>query len=182
MGLFNTDIKKYKKYSGKSTLILLLTQQGLWALFNYRFAHSVYKSTLPKIFKIPVLLLCVFWQKWVEIIAGITIPYTAIIGHSFYIGHYGGIIINANAKIGANCNVSQGVTIGVSGKESNRGVPTIGDNVYMGANATVAGKIIIGNNVVIGANSLVNRDVPDNSTVVGVPASVVSNANSNAYI
>ncbi|MFT7073691.1 serine O-acetyltransferase [Patiriisocius sp. Uisw_017] len=182
MRLFNSDLNKYKKYSGKPSLVLLLTQQGLWALFVYRSGHRIYKSKLPKLFKKPLLILWVLWQKLIEISAGISIPYTAIIGHSFYIGHFGGIIVNANAVIGDNCNISQGVTIGVSGKGAQRGVPILGNNIYIGAGAIVAGKINIGDGAVIGANSLVIRDVASGTTVVGVPAKMVSESNSNEYI
>ena len=81
-----------------------------------------------------------------------------------------------------NCNISQGVTIGVSGLGEKRGVPIIGNNVYIAANAVCAGKIVIEDNVLIGACSLVNKDVAKNSTVVGVPAIVVSDKGSKGYI
>ncbi|MFC7356880.1 serine O-acetyltransferase [Jejudonia soesokkakensis] len=182
MGKFATDIAKYKKYSGKNSLVLLLTQQGLWALFVYRTGNAIYRSAIPSFVKSFVLLFWVLWQKWIEIVTGISIPYSASIGHSFYIGHFGGIIINANAKIGTNCNISQGVTIGVSGRGKKRGVPVIGNNVYMGARATIAGNITVGDDVVIGANSLVVKDVVNGITVVGVPATQVSTHDSSAYI
>ncbi|MDP5101339.1 MAG: serine acetyltransferase, partial [Nonlabens sp.] len=83
---------------------------------------------------------------------------------------------------GSHCNISQGVTIGVSGRGEHRGVPVIGNNVYIGANATIAGKIIVGNRAVIGANSLVINDVAEGTTVVGVPALKVSDNDSASYI
>jgi serine O-acetyltransferase len=128
------------------------------------------------------LFLTFLWQKGIEITTGISIPASVKIGHSFYIGHFGGIIINANAVIGNNCNISQGITIGVSGVESRRGVPVIGDHVYIGANAIVAGKITIGNNVLIGACSLVNADVVAQSVMLGVPAVFISDKGSEGYI
>ena len=179
---FKTDLKKYKTYSGKNALVLCLTQQGLWALFVYRISHAIYSSKTPKLIKRLLLLFSVIAQKFIEIITGISIPYSAQIGKSFYIGHFGGIIINANAIIGDNCNISQGVTIGVSGVLENRGVPTIGDHVYIGANAVVAGNIRVGNNSVIGANSLVNKNVEPHTTVLGVPAIVISKNSSDLYI
>lgn len=182
MSRFSSDIKKYKQYSGKSSLILLLTQQGLWALLVYRISNSIYRSKLPSLFKKTLLFFGVLHQKWIEIIVGISLPYSATIGNSFYIGHFGQIIINANSVIGDNCNISQGVTIGVSGRGDKRGVPTIGNNVYMGANATIVGNITIGDNVVIGSNSLVVRDVPSGTTVLGVPAEVISKNDSSDYI
>ena len=122
------------------------------------------------------------WQKWIEITTGISIPYSVNIGESFYIGHFGNIIINSNAIIGDNCNISQGVTIGINGKGDNRGVPIIGDNVYIGANAVLAGKIKVGDNVVVGANSFLTHNVEDNTTVLGVPAKKVSDSSSSGYI
>lgn len=179
---FKSDLIKYKKYSKNSTIVLLLTQQGLWALFVYRFFNFIYNSKLPSFLKKIILLFGVFFQKIIEILTGISIPYSASIGKSFYIGHFGGIVINSKAIIGNNCNISQGVTIGVSGRGDNRGVPIIGNNVYIGVNAVVAGKVIIADNVVIGANSLVVRSVPRNSTVAGVPAVKISDNDSKGYI
>ena len=151
--LFFSDLKKYKEYSGKSSFQLILTQQGLWAIAVYRVNSSVYSSNLPLIVKKTILVPGVFFQKVIEIVTGISIPYSAQIGKEFYIGHFGGIIINSKAVIGNNCNISQGVTIGVSGKGERRGTPKIGNNVFIGANSVIAGKISIGDNSVIAANS-----------------------------
>ena len=179
---FSEDLEKYKKYSGRSALVLILTQQGLWAICCYRFFNKIYRSKLPKPIKAVLLLWGVFSQKYIEIVTGIQLPYSATIGRKFYIGHFGGIIINAKAVVGDNCNISQGVTIGVSGRGDQRGVPVIGDNVYVGANATIAGNITVGDNAVVGANSLVVKDVDGSTTVVGVPATVVSSNDSKGYI
>jgi serine O-acetyltransferase len=179
---FSKDIKRYTDYSGKPAIIMLLTQQGLWALLQYRFFNWIYTSSLPKILKWPILGIGVLKLKGIEVLTGITIPYSASIGEGFYIGHHSGIIINAGAIIGKNCNISQGVTIGVSGRGDKRGIPVIGDHVYIGANATVVGKINIGDKAVIGANSLVVKDVAAGTTVVGVPAVKVSNNGSADYI
>lgn len=180
--VFSEDLMKYKKYSGKSSPYLLLTQQGLWAILVYRFNSAVYQSSLPGVIKTFLLLAGTFFQKGIEMICGISLPYTARIGTSFYIGHFGGIIINSKAIIGNNCNISQGVTIGISGRGDKRGVPTIGNNVYIGANAVIAGSIEIGDNVLIGANSLVTESVMANSTVVGVPAKKINDLGSHGYI
>ncbi|HEX9601920.1 MAG TPA: serine acetyltransferase [Mariniflexile sp.] len=183
MARFRQDIEKYKKYSGnKSGVILLLTTQGLWALWVYRFFNAIYRRRMPTIIKKPLLILGVMCQKWIELVAGIHLPYSASIGMSCYIGHFGGIIINSNAVIGDNCNISQGVTIGVSGRDIKRGVPVIGNHVYMGAHAVIVGKITVGDNCVIAANSLVVKSVDANTTVMGVPAIVVNNNTSKDYI
>ena len=69
MSLFSTDIKKYKNYSGKSSLVLVLTTQGLWAICVYRISNHIYKSELPKIIKKPLLLISIIFQKWIEIVS-----------------------------------------------------------------------------------------------------------------
>lgn len=183
MGIFQLiilDYKKYKKYGGNCVSILFFTQ-GFWAVFQYRIANFVYRLKIPVLKQLGQFF-CLVWQKVIEMLTGISIPSSATIGHSFYIGHFGGIIINANAVIGNNCNISQGVTIGVSGLNENRGVPKIGDNVYLGANCVVAGDICIGNNVMVSACSLVTRDVEPNNVVMGVPAVKIASKGSNGYI
>lgn len=99
----------------------------------------------------------------------IQIPYKTKIGEGFYIGHSGRVIINHNVNIGKNVNIATGVTIGKTNRGENKGVPTIGDKVWIGTNAVVVGKINVGNNVLIAPNAYVNFDVPDNSIVIGNP-------------
>src|SRR6266487_3213199 len=138
---YKQDIARYKKYRGNSPLFIIwLTEQGLWALLQYRMASALYRSNIPIVVKIPLLALAAASQKVVEIVAGITLPYQASIGPGLYIGHYGNIILSTGAVIGHTCNLSQGVTIGVSGRGERRGVPRIGNRVYIGANAVVVGK------------------------------------------
>lgn len=178
--LIRTDYNKYKKYGSNFFTIVFFTQ-GFWAIFQYRIAHAVYRLPIP-ILKQLLHFFCLIWQKLIEITTGISIPASVQIGHSFYIGHFGGIILNAKSSIGDNCNLSQGVTIGVSGQGANRGVPKIGHNVYVGANVVIAGNISVGDNVLIGACSLVNTNVTANSVMLGVPAVKVSEKGSEGYV
>lgn len=97
---------------------------------------------------------------------------TLDIGGGCFIRHGFATIIAAE-KIGSNCIIHQQVTIGYNGK----GNPTLGDNVMVGCGAKVLGKITVGNNVKIGANAVVISDVPDNATVVGVPARIIRRDN-----
>ena len=180
LSLLFTDYKKYKKYGGNFITIVFFTQ-GFWAIFQYRIAHAIYKLPVP-ILKQILQVFSLFWQKSIEIVTGISIPASVEIGHSFYIGHFGGIFLNAKTQIGNNCNISQGVTIGVSGLGDKRGVPIIGNNVYIGANAVIAGKILIKDNVLIAACSLVNKDIETNSVVLGIPAIKISEKSSEGYI
>ncbi len=179
--LIKSDYKKYKKYGGNFLGIVFFTQ-GFWAVFHYRIAHFIYSKIKWQPFRFLGLLISRINQKIIEITTGISIPASAKIGHSFYIGHFGGIIINAKAVIGDNCNISHGVTIGVSGRGEKRGVPVVGNEVYIGVNTVVSGKIVIGNGVLIGACSMVNTSVEDNTVVSGVPSVVISNNGSKGYI
>ena len=181
--LYKQDIARYKKHrQHASVLNLCLTEQGLWALLQYRMASALYRSSLPILVKIPLLVLMLVGQKLVEIAAGITLPYQATIGPGLYIGHYGNIIVSTDAVIGHTCNLSQGVTIGVSGRGQRRGVPSVGNRVYIAANAVVAGNITIGDDVVIAANSLVITDVAAHTTVMGVPAQTINTHGSETYL
>ncbi|MFD4930816.1 serine O-acetyltransferase [Peribacillus butanolivorans] len=91
-------------------------------------------------------------------------------GPGLKIPHNGSVIVNKKARIGKNCEIHSGVNIGVHKGQ----VPKIGNNVYIGPGAKIFGGIKIGNNVAIGANSVVTKDVPDNVTVVGIPAKIIS--------
>jgi len=94
------------------------------------------------------------------------------IGIGFYIGHFGTVIVSVNSKIGDNCNISPGVTIGATRRGEKAGAPEIGSRVWIGTNAILVGKIRIGNNVLIAPGSYVNFDVPDNSIVIGNPGRI----------
>ena len=179
--LIASDYRKYRKY-GSNFLVIFFLTQGFWALFQYRIAHFFHSKIRIQPFRFLFMSIIYIWQKGIEIITGISIPASVKIGHSFYIAHFGGIILNSNSMIGDNCNISQGVTIGVSGLEESRGVPIVGNNVYIGANAVLAGKIVISDNVLIGACSFVNTDIIQNAVVLGVPAVLISEKSSKGYI
>jgi len=99
------------------------------------------------------------------------------IGEGFYLGHWGALVINPKAKIGKNCNIAQGVTIAQANRGRNEGVPVIGNEVWIGPNAVIVGKITIGNNVLIAPNAYVNTDIPDNSIALGNPAVITPKLN-----
>ena len=113
---------------------------------------------------------------------GISIPFDTSVGEGLYIGHFGGIVVNHRAVIGRNCNLSQGVTLGVVNRGKRQGSPAIGEGVYIGPGAKVVGAVTVGDNVAIGANCVVTKDVPDNAVVVGVPARVISHDGAGAYV
>lgn len=113
---------------------------------------------------------------------GISIPYNTKIGSGFYIGHFGGIVVNERSIIGKNCNISHGVTLGQANRGKNKGCPILGDNVYIGPGAKIVGAVKIGNNVAIGANCVVTSDIPDNAVVVGNPGHVISYKGTIDYV
>jgi serine O-acetyltransferase len=113
---------------------------------------------------------------------GIDISRDARIGTGLYIGHFGGIVVNAAVAIGNNCNLSQGVTLGRINRGDRAGCPTIGDDVYIGPGAKILGRISIGDRAAIGANAVVIEDVPADVAVGGVPARVISQQGSAGYV
>ncbi|WP_076261528.1 serine O-acetyltransferase [Intrasporangium flavum] len=112
---------------------------------------------------------------------GVNLPGSTSVGPGLLIGHAGGIVVNAAARIGRNCNLSHNVTIGAN-KGRRAGVPVIGDDVYIGPGAVIIGGITVGSGVAIGANSVVVDDVPDGVTVAGSPAKIVSTTGSVDWV
>jgi len=125
---------------------------------------------------------CALWQLLIEIVSGIELPNRAEIGKGLLIPHSYGIVIHSEAKIGEYCNLGHNVTIGIAGREGNRGVPRLGDRVYIAPGAKIFGAITIGNDVAIGANAVVTKDLPDNAVAVGIPAKVISYKGSQDFI
>jgi serine O-acetyltransferase len=165
--MIKADLKRTAdliKGSKSKKIIGCYRSPGCHAMVILRFGQWLQKKNIVvRIMLEPIYMLLYhrIRSKW-----GIEIPRVTQIGAGFYIGHSGGIIISGLAKIGENVNISQQVTIGIAGKGEKRGVPTIGDNVYIAPGAKIFGKITIGNNVSIGANAVVYKDIPNDSVVV----------------
>ena len=106
---------------------------------------------------------------------GFDIPIN-VFGPGLRINHHGLIVINPLCRIGAFCDIHQGVNIGTNVEYGS--VPQIGNNVYIGPGAKLFGKITIGDQVMIGANSVVNKSFPDNVTIAGIPAKIIKNEGS----
>jgi serine O-acetyltransferase len=113
---------------------------------------------------------------------GITLPIQSKPGPGFYIGHFGGIVVHPDVRFGRDCNLSQGVTIGLSSRGKYFGTPIIGDRVYIGPGAKIFGNISVGHDAAIGANAVVTRDVAPGTVVGGVPAKVIGEDGSEGYI
>jgi serine O-acetyltransferase len=161
---YSSEIGFLRKY-----FYLFFTQE-LHAVLIYRFGQwGIHKCKIPLI-KHVCRLAYFFLNKFSELILGIWISPRSEIGPGLKIEHSGGVIIVG--KLGRECRISHQVTIGHIGGFKGGGVPTLGDNVYVGAGAKILGDITIGNNVKIGANAVVITNVPDNAIAVGVPAKV----------
>lgn len=161
------DIKViYDKDPAAGNIVeVILCYPGLHALIAYRFAHRLYKWHIPLAPRIISYI--------TRIITGIEIHPAARIGRRFFIDHGEGVVIGATTVIGDDVLIYQQVTLGGTGKEQGKRHPTLGNGVIVGAGAKVLGNINIGNNVRIGAGSVVMEDVPEYSTVVGVPGRIV---------
>ncbi len=169
---FRVDVSRYLRGKGKKELIYLIFEQGIWAIAVYRFGRWVREVKIPIVSRILKLIAFLLFKN-IEILTGISLPASARIGKGFYVGHFGGIILHSDAVLGEHCSIGPGVLIGTRGM-GNLGVPILGDNVYVGVGAKLLGGIKIGNNVRIGANAVVLKDVPDDATVVGIPARVIT--------
>ena len=151
--------------AARSYLEVILTYSGLHAIWAHRIAHAFYKR---KFFFIARLI-----SQVSRFFTGIEIHPGAKIGRRFFIDHGMGVVIGETCEIGDNVTVYQGVTLGGTGKEKGKRHPTIKDNCLIATGAKVLGSITIGENSKIGAGSVVLKDVPPNSTVVGIPGRVV---------
>lgn len=161
--------KDFYRESGK-----WLSPFGIWKkcinpnlhyLFVLRKAQKYQKKSVPGL----------FWRfilRHYQIKYGFQIYPETQIGEGLYLGHWGALVINPKAKIGKNCNIAQGVTIGQQNRGKNEGYPVIGDEVWIGTNAVIVGSVSIGKNVLIAPNAYVNFDVPDNSMVMGNPGKI----------
>ncbi len=127
-------------------------------------------------YRIHLTPISIFIRAGMRLVFSCDIPYKTQIGSGTRFPHHAlGIVIHPEAKIGKNCRILHGVTIG--GKSGHKQLPVIGNNVFIGANSVVMGPIKIGDNAVIGAGSVVLHDVKENTVVSGVPAKEINKKN-----
>ncbi len=114
------------------------------------------------------------FSQLLRFLTGLEIHPGAKIGPGFFCDHGWGVVIGETAEIGGNCTLFHGVTLGGTGKEQGKRHPTIGDDVYIGHGATILGPVTIGSKSKIGAQTvIVNRDVPEDCTVIGSPPQII---------
>jgi serine O-acetyltransferase len=151
--------------AAKSRLEVLLCYSGLHAVWFYRVNHWFWNHGF--------LLLGRLSSQFARFLTGIEIHPGATIGRRLFIDHGLGVVIGETAVVGNDVTLYQGVTLGGTGKERGKRHPTIEDNVVIGGGAKVLGNITVGRNCRIGAGSVVLRNVPEDSTVVGVPGHII---------
>jgi serine O-acetyltransferase len=149
------------------------TLAGFRAMAFHRF--GVWRMTVhPKILRAPLSMLYRYLYRKARNHYGIELPYTVQLGRRVIIEHNGAIIIHGHSKIGDECIIRQGVTIGIRSMDRVFDAPRLGKGVDIGAGAKILGDITIGDHVKIGANAVVLSDLPDGATAVGIPARIVT--------
>ncbi len=165
-GAFAEEIKAcfQRDPAARNLIEVLVNYSGLHVMIFYRVAHGLETWRVPLI---PRFLMTV--ARW---LTGIEIHPAARIGRGLFIDHGMGVVIGETTVIGDHVTLFQGVTLGGTGKEKGKRHPTLGNNVVIGAGAKVLGNITVGADSMVGANAVVIRDVPEHSTVVGVPGRI----------
>ncbi len=161
----DTRIVLERDPAASSRLMVLLCYPGLQAVWVHRINHWLWRRELKLLARL-MSQVARFWT-------GIEIHPGATIGRRLFIDHGMGVVIGETATVGDDVTLYQGVTLGGTGKVGGKRHPTVRDNVFVGNNANILGNITIGENSRVGAGSVVLRDVPPDSTVVGVPAHIV---------
>lgn len=168
----------YRAYGKCNTNLFLKTLLGFKSygakyILHMRILTYLTQNNNNLIFKLLFKIMYMKFKK-MQLKYGIRIePFTEI-GEGVSIPHCGNIVFGVNAKLGKNCTILQGTTIGSNLFKSRTHLATIGDNVLIGAGSKIIGNVKIGNNVTIGANSVVTKDIPDNAVVAGNPAKILS--------
>jgi serine O-acetyltransferase len=167
LSLIREDVANVRQHdpAAKSRLEVFLCYSGLHAVWFYRMNHWLWDHRL--------LLLGRILSQAARFLTGIEIHPGARIGRRLFIDHGQGVVIGETAVVGDDVTMYQGVTLGGTGKELGKRHPTIEDGVVIGGGAKILGNITVGKNCRIGAGSVVLRDVPENSTVVGVPGHII---------
>ena len=151
--------------AARGTLDVILSYPGFHALVGYRVVHALQATRIP--------LLPRFLAHITRFLTGIEIHPAARIGNGMFIDHGMGVVIGETAEVGDNCTLYQGVTLGGTSLAQGKRHPTLGRDIVVGVGAAILGAIRVGDGARIGGGSVVVRDVPQNATVVGVPARIV---------
>jgi serine O-acetyltransferase len=149
---------------------------AVWAVLSYRFNRWSYTSALPRLIRLPIRTVSTALDMLTRIVLHIELPAQAEIGPGLYIPHTGCIVVGTSVRIGENCTLAHGVTIGHGRGGNTRpdGAPMIADRVYLGPGAIIIGAVEIGDDALIGAGAVVVRSIPPAGVVAGNPARLIS--------
>ena len=170
--LLYQDYRRYRA-AGESALGTIFLTQGFWASCVHRSFHALITSLPAGPLRSIAKWAGAVVQKVVEIVTGICIPNKTAVAGGLHFPRFGAIILS-HGSIGENCTIEQNVTLGLAGRGEDRGQPTIGNRVFIGAGAMIVGKITIGDDAYIFPGSVVTRSVPPRAVVMGYPAKVMS--------
>ncbi|HSU76259.1 MAG TPA: DapH/DapD/GlmU-related protein [Burkholderiales bacterium] len=170
--LLYLDYRRYRA-AGRGMLETLFLTQGLWASAVYRSCHALVEWMPRGVLRSAAKTFAAVGQKLMEIVTGICLPRDAEIGAGLYLPSFGSIILG-RGSIGENCTIEHNVTLGVAGRGAERGRPTIGNRVFIGAASMIVGKVTVGDDAYIFPGSVVTRCVPPRAVVMGYPARIVS--------
>lgn len=166
--MFSDFRKDYYRYTGQSKikLSLLMRDHSLRYLFFLRAG-------------------VLFWpfRKHLQTKYGLELGCGNNIEPGLYLGHAYGITVNPRARIGKNCNLHKGCTIGQENRGKRAGCPTLGERVWVGAHSTIVGNVTVGDDVLIAPNTYVNRNIPSHSIVIGSPCRIMNKINAtDSYV
>ncbi len=152
---------------------VLITYPGLHAIWIYRSSHFLWKKQWLSLAKII--------STFARFLTGVEIHPGATIGDRFFIDHGHGVVIGETAEIGNDVTLYHGVTLGGTSWSIGKRHPTLCDNVVVGAGAKILGPITIAKNARVGSNAVVVRNVGESTTVIGIPARIVSRQQSDKF-
>ena len=171
---------KSRDPAAKSVLSIVLTYPGVKAVFFHKFAHLFYLAGFDLIARII--------SQTIRFFTGIEIHPGAKIGKNLFIDHGMGVVIGETSEIGDNVTIYHAVTLGGSSpsidserQRHEKRHPSIGNDVVIGSGAQIIGPVSVGNGARIAANAVVVKDVPENATMVGVPAKEVKVGNKGTF-
>jgi serine O-acetyltransferase len=157
--------------------IVCATVEGIWAVAAYRFGRMIRtRGGMAKLWW-PLFRL---WELFVRLLTGISLDVDAQLGPGFFVCHHGAIYVGPGVRFGADSSIGQMCYVGAAAPFA--AAPELGTRVYLGAAAKVIGPVKVGSHAAIGAGSVVLSDVPEQGTVVGIPARVVSKSGSAEMI
>ncbi len=183
---FHADLRKYYRIcfgtespSAGQKALLLATHYGLQCVAIYRFDRWTRRWRARTPLAAPLVLLAAFLSHLCEFVHHVRIR--ATVGPGFYIGHVGTIYIGPT-RIGRNFSCTHNVTVGYGQTDAAKGYPVLGDDVWVGTGAVIAGAITVGNGATIAHGAMITRSVPDHALAAGNPGRIVLQGYDNSAL